>query len=123
MESLVELDRYSLVSRSRESDSFLLHRLVQEVARQGQRQDPATSQLEPALRWLDAAFQGDPDDVRSWPVLDPLAAHVKAVAGFADAAGLADPTARLMNQLGCSAREQGGLWGGGAPAAPRSGDR
>ena len=100
MESLVELDRYSLVSRSRQSDSFLLHRLVQEVGRQGQRQDPATSQLEPALRWLDAAFVKDPEDVRSWPVHDPLAAHAQAVADFADGAGLADPTARLMNQLG-----------------------
>jgi tetratricopeptide (TPR) repeat protein len=100
IEALVELDRYSLVSRSPESNSFELHRLVQEVARQEQLKDPATSQLEPALRWLDAAFQGDPQDVRSWPVLDPLAAHVQAVAGFADGAGLADPTARLMNQLG-----------------------
>ena len=100
MDALVQLDRYSLVSRSRESDSFLLHRLVQEVARQGQRQDPATSQLVPALRWLAAAFQGDPQDVRSWPVLDPLAAHAQAVAGFADAAGLADSTDWLMNQLG-----------------------
>jgi len=100
MDWLVELDRYSLVSRSRESDSFLLHRLVQEVGRQRQRKDPATSQLEPALRWLDAAFQGDAQDVRTWLVLDPLAAHAQAVAGFADAAGLADPTARLMNQLG-----------------------
>ena len=100
MDALVELDRYSLVSRSRQSDSFLLHRLVQEVARQGQLKDPATSQLEPALHWLAAAFQGNPQDVRFWSVLDPLAAHVQAVAGFADAAGLADPTARLMNQLG-----------------------
>jgi tetratricopeptide (TPR) repeat protein len=101
MDTLVELDRYSLVSRSRESDSFLLHRLVQEVGRLWQRQDPDTSQLEPALRWLAAAFQGeDPQDVRFWPVLDPLAAHVQTMAGFADAAGLAEPTAWLMNQLG-----------------------
>ncbi|MEY4806680.1 MAG: hypothetical protein RLZZ206_1069, partial [Cyanobacteriota bacterium] len=100
MDALVELASYSLVSRSRQSDSFLLQRLVQEVARQGQQQDPATSQLAPSLRWLDAAFQGDPQDVRAWPVLDPLAAHVKAMAGFADEAGLADPTAWLMNQLG-----------------------
>ncbi len=100
MDALVELDRYSLVSRSRQSDSFLLHRLVQEVGRLWQRQDPASSQLEPALRWLDAAFEWEPQDVRSWPVLDLLAAHVKAVACFADAAGLAKTTARLLNQLG-----------------------
>lgn len=100
MDALVELDRYSLVSRSRQSDSFQLHRLVQEVGRQGQRQDSATSQLEPALRWLDAAFQGDPQDVSSWPVLDPLAAHVQTVVGFADEAGQVNPTTRLMNDLG-----------------------
>jgi tetratricopeptide (TPR) repeat protein len=100
MDWLVELDRYSLVSRSRESDSFLLHRLVQEVGRLWQRQDPATSQLEPALHWLAAAFQGNPQDVRSWPVLDPLAPHVQAVTGFADGVCLADLSARLMNQLG-----------------------
>jgi tetratricopeptide (TPR) repeat protein len=102
MDALVELDRYSLVSRSRQSDSFLLHRLVQEVGRQGQLKDPATSQLEPALRWLDAAFQGNPLDVRFWPVLDPLAAHVQAVAGFADRASVADPTetSTLMNKVG-----------------------
>jgi tetratricopeptide (TPR) repeat protein len=100
MDALVELDRYSLVSRSRQSDSFLRHRLVQEVGRLWQGQDPATSQLEPALRWLAAAFQGDPQDVRYWPMLDPLATHVQTLAGFADAAGLADPTALLMNQLG-----------------------
>jgi hypothetical protein len=50
-------------------------RLVQEVGRQGQLKDPATRQLEPALRWLYAAFQGKPRDGRFGPVLDPLAAH------------------------------------------------
>jgi tetratricopeptide (TPR) repeat protein len=100
MDALVELEDFSLVNRSVEAPEFTVHRLVQEVGRQGQRQDPAISQLEPALRWLDAAFEGDPEDVSYWPVLDPLAAHVQAVTGFADGAGLADPTARLMNQLG-----------------------
>ena len=108
LDGLVELDRYSLVSRSRESDSFLLHRLVQEVARQGQLKDPATSQLEPALRWLNAAFHGDAQDVRTWPVLDPLAAHVMAVVGFADGAGLADLTAQLMSALGLLLWSKGG---------------
>ena len=108
MDALVELDRYSLVSRSRQSDSFLLHRLVQEVARQGQLKDPATSQLEPALRWLNAAFHGDAQDVRTWPILDPLAAHVMAVVGFADGAGLADLTAQLMSALGRLLWSKGG---------------
>ena len=39
-------------------------------------------------------------DVRTWDVWTPLAPHAEAVSRSADAAGLAEPTARLMNQLG-----------------------
>jgi tetratricopeptide (TPR) repeat protein len=52
-----------------------------------------------ALRWVDDAFVGDPQDVRSWPTLDPLAPHAGAVVAFADQAEITDPTTRLMNQL------------------------
>ena len=52
---------------------------------------------------MNAAFVGDPQDVRSWPVLDPLAPHALAVARRADEAGIAEPTARLFNQLGVAA--------------------
>ena len=45
------------------------------------------------------AFVGDPQDVRSWPVLDPLAPHALAVARRADEAGIAAPTAQLFSQL------------------------
>src|SRR5205823_1747739 len=56
--------------------------------------------LAEALGWVNAAFVGDPDDVRSWRMLDPLAPHALAVAGRADEAGIPEPTARLMSQLG-----------------------
>ena len=56
--------------------------------------------LREALEWVNAAFVGDPDDVRNWPVLDPLAPHALAVARHADEAEIAEPTARLFNQLG-----------------------
>jgi tetratricopeptide (TPR) repeat protein len=52
------------------------------------------------LQWLDAAFAGDPQDVRAWPVLEPLAPHALTVVHYADGQGIADPTSRLMNQLG-----------------------
>jgi tetratricopeptide (TPR) repeat protein len=76
--------------------------LVQEVGRLWQQQldEPKPNELEPTLRWLNAAFVGDPQDVRSWGVLDPLAPHALAVAQYADQAGLSDPTAHLFNQLG-----------------------
>ena len=97
---LVELDRYSLLSRTNQSDSFLLHRLVQEVTRLRQEMAQEPHELAAALAWINAAFVGDPQDVRSWPVLEPLAPHANAVAGFADQAGLSDPAARLFHEMG-----------------------
>lgn len=58
------------------------------------------NEREHTLNWLNAAFVGDPQDVSNWPVLDPLAPHAKAVAGFADQAGIMDPTARLIGAQG-----------------------
>jgi hypothetical protein len=60
-----------------------------------------SNELEHGLRRLDAAFVGDPQDVRNRGVLDPLATHAKAVAEFADQAGISELTARLFNQGGC----------------------
>jgi hypothetical protein len=47
---------------------------------------------------MNAAFGGDPQDVRSWGRLDLLAPQADAVAAHAD--GLAEPTAGLMSTLG-----------------------
>ena len=55
---------------------------------------------------MNAAFVGDPDDVRSWPVLDPLAPHALAVARRADEAEIAEPTARLFNRAWRSVRQR-----------------
>lgn len=97
--ALAELESYSLVTRARDNPSFTAHRLVQEITRR-QQDDPGNTRLNEALQWLDTAFTGDPEDVRDWPVLNPLAPHAQAVAGYADAAGIAAPTARLLNDLG-----------------------
>ena len=56
--------------------------------------------LKEALDWVNAGFTGDPGDVRNWPVLDPLAPHVLALAHHGDEAGIAEPVARLYNDLG-----------------------
>ena len=100
--ALVELESYSLVRRASDAPSFTIHRLLQEVSRRP-RDDTApaaAAALRAALAWVDAAFVGDPGDVRDWPLLDALAPHALAVARYADAAGIADPTARLLNQVG-----------------------
>ena len=101
-EAISQLEGFSLLNRSAEGTTFSVHRLVQEVGRLWQQRldEPEPNELEPALRWLNAAFVGNPQDVRSWGVLDPLAPHAQVVAGFADQVGISDPTARLISQLG-----------------------
>jgi tetratricopeptide (TPR) repeat protein len=103
-EALGGLYAYSLVSRVTAEDGgqpgFIAHRLVQDFARRAMSDEHRTQALREALEWVNAAFDGAPEDVRNWPVLDPLTPHAVSVAHAADAAGIAEPTARLFNQLG-----------------------
>lgn len=98
--ALAELRRYSLITRAQDAPGFSLHKLVREVTRADQRDEPVPAALVEALNWINAAFVGDPQDVRSWPVLDPLAPHTLTVVGYADDAGIANPTSRMMNSIG-----------------------
>ena len=97
--ALAKLESYSLVTRATDNPSFSVHRLVQEVTRR-QCEDPDYTRLNEALRRIDAAFVGDPQDVRNWPTLNPLLPHAQAVVEHADAAGITTPAVRLMNRLG-----------------------
>jgi len=101
-DALADLAAYSLVARAGDARApvFSVHRLVQDVARRRLGAGGGREALAAALRWIDGAFQGDPQDVRTWAVLAPLSPHAHAAALHADAAGIARPTARLMNQLG-----------------------
>ena len=94
---LVELLDYSLAAR--EADSFVVHRLVQDVTRCQLRKTGDITPLRAALEWIDAVFRGDPNDVRTWPRLLPLASHAQAVTSYADASQITEPTSRLMNNL------------------------
>jgi tetratricopeptide (TPR) repeat protein len=98
-EDLDDLTAYSLVQRDAEGPFFLIHRLVQDVTRRSLGEDRQRSMVE-ALNWVNAAFVGDPLDVRAWPVLDPLAPHAMVVAESGHAANIVEPTALLMNSLG-----------------------
>jgi tetratricopeptide (TPR) repeat protein len=99
-DSFVELENFSLVTRSDDRPYFSVHRLVQDVTRRSLQGDVEHHDLKATLSWINAAFVGDPQDVRNWPVLDPLASHAQACARFADEVHITNPTARLMNQLG-----------------------
>ncbi len=72
--ALDDLTAYSLATRDPRGGTFVLHRLVMDVTRRGLARAGAEPQrLTEALGWMDAAFTGDPQDVRTWPVLTPLA--------------------------------------------------
>jgi Tetratricopeptide repeat len=95
-----DLTAYSLVTRDAEGPFFLVHRLVQDVTRRSVAKDARPQSLVEALRWINAAFPSDSDDVRFWPQAEPLSPHARAVTAHADAAGILQPTHRLMNELG-----------------------
>ncbi len=99
-DALTEQEALSLASWSNDGTAFAVHRLVQAVTRHGQADDTGKPALREALGWLDDAFVGEPQDVRNWPVLDPLAPHAQAVATHAADHHLDRPSARLFNQVG-----------------------
>ena len=99
-EALDDLAAYSLVTRDAEGPFFLIHRLVQDVTLRSLAGEARQRSLVEALGWINAAFSGAPADVRDWPRLDPLAPHASTVTAHADAAGIFEPSARLMNDLG-----------------------
>jgi tetratricopeptide (TPR) repeat protein len=101
-EKLAELERYSLIKRKREQAAFSVHRLVQATTRHHleRNQEQLRETLTQALLWLDAAFQGEPQDVRDWSVLEPLQLHVAHLCQIAVEHKLYEQqhlTTRLMN--------------------------
>src|SRR5262249_7515981 len=68
----------------------------------GRQEEEEPFWLDQVLRLVNAAVPSEPppDDVRSWPVWEPFQPHIAFLVDQADQAGLAEPTARLMNQLG-----------------------
>src|SRR5258708_30740354 len=73
--ALTDLADYSLARRNPDNQEFSVHRLMQEVTRRDFVGQERRRSLVEALAWVDACFVGDPQDVRTWPRLDPLAAH------------------------------------------------
>ena len=95
-EARAGLYAYSLISHARAETTdattgFVMHRLVQDFARRAMTAERRGEAMREALRWVDAAFVGQPDDVRSWGVLDPLEPHALAIARRADEAGYSLP--------------------------------
>ncbi len=97
-DALAELEIYSF-AKHRADPEFTIHALVQDVTRYHQRDEKEHATLHRTLGWVNDAIPHEASDVRSWPVLEPLAPHAEAIATFADQHHIPDPTSRLMNQL------------------------
>jgi tetratricopeptide (TPR) repeat protein len=102
--ALGELYAYSLAAPAEiegrfRQPAFVVHRLVQDFARASMDETRKNEVLRETLAWANAAFDGDPGDVREWPRLDPLAVHAQMIAETADKAGIAEPTVRLLNDI------------------------
>ena len=99
--ALADLAEYSFVKWDAEKTAVIAHRLVLEVTRYRMPSADRRAWLQRSLAMMDEFVVGDPDDVRTWKlVYDPARDHTVAVVTHADLAGIAEPTSRLMNQMG-----------------------
>ena len=96
-ESLATLSDFSMIRWDAESDTVMVHRVVQEILRN--QQNDTESYLATSLNVLNEASPTESYDVRTWPVLDPLRPHLACVAHLADKAGIHEPTTRIMAVL------------------------
>ncbi len=95
-EALADLAAYSLVTRDLETGTFTVHRLVREITRHALPPDAARVRLTQALGWVDDAFTGNPEDVRDWASLVPLADHAESIADQARVSLIHQPTSKLF---------------------------
>jgi hypothetical protein len=99
-DALAKLANYSMVRWDTDGATVAVHRVVQEILRSRLPAAARTAWLTLSLRLLDVAWPGDPTDVRTWGRWQPLQPHVAVAVVQGDEAGIAEPTARLMNNLG-----------------------
>lgn len=99
LDAFADLAGYSLVTHDAEGPFFLIHRLVQDVTRRSLNETTRLRRVRETLTWINEAFRGAPTEVRNWIHLEPLSAHARIIANYADTLGSPDPTTTLMNQV------------------------
>ena len=101
---------------------LLVHRLVQELTRLRLGADGRRPRLEQALELTDAVAVGDPQDVRTWPVWDALAPHVRVLVAHADEAGHGGADRAVDERAGSLFTFQSVVRRGRAALSPGAGD-
>jgi len=98
---IANLVDYSFLKRSEDKQSVSMHRLVQEIAQYQLLAAEKAGWLQRGLQMLDDFCIGNPADVNTWaPIYTPARPHLSGILPAADDAGIAEPTARLMNEYG-----------------------
>ena len=96
-----ELRKWSLISPDKADNTINVHRLVQEVVRAQLDEDgEGKTAIAATISALNTHYQGDPSDVRSWPVLSRLQSHAETAFSHVSDKDAPDHAARLMNQCG-----------------------
>ena len=78
-----------------------IHRLVRDVIRERQPDEQRSVILQSAL-WMVNSYLPNyppPDDVRSWPIWEPMVAHVRELISEAVQARIGQPTSRMADEL------------------------
>ena len=96
-EALAELTGFSMLKWETGNQTFRIHRLVQEAIRERLPDEQRSAVLQSALWMVNNYLPGDPPpyDVRSWPIWEPMVAHVEELISEAVKAGIGQPTSRL----------------------------
>ena len=98
LDAAAGLAGYSMVRWDTNTDSISVHRVVQQILRDNL-DNEASDWIVLSLRLLDAAYPGDPGDVRTWDRWDLLRPHVTTAVTRADEANITTPTSVMMSNL------------------------
>jgi tetratricopeptide (TPR) repeat protein len=106
--SVEALRRYSLIETG--EDTVSVHRLVQEVTRNGLEESERRRWAEAAVELVNNDFPSDSDDYRNWSICSRLLAHAIEATKYAEelAVGL-DPAFRLLNRAGLYEKQRAQL--------------
>jgi tetratricopeptide (TPR) repeat protein len=101
-DALAALAGFSMLKWETGNQAFRIHRLVQETSRKRLSDEQRDATLQDALWMVNNYLPGTPppDDVRSWPIWETMAAHVEEMILEAVKARIGHPTSRLASMLG-----------------------
>jgi tetratricopeptide (TPR) repeat protein len=93
------------------NQAFRMHRLVRDVIRDRVADEQRGAVLRSALWMVNNYLPGDPppNDVRCWPIWEPMVAHARELISEAVQAGIGQPTSRLASMLAMFVAEKS-LW-------------